>query len=410
VEDNVPQFLNIHLQQIYIIRFVMFPQSIAEVDIALRECPKCHRQNQPTRKYCTRCGASLIQVADEQPATPEPVVPETPKVIETPSSEPAPAVDEPLVRPSKVATDRVIPPERHVEKTELEKAQEAFAKAEGVGIEEATGDGIVETRMLRASEVRELMDNAASWAETQPAQPSGVMESPEEPASSPMPTSADIEKGILGSKSEFVDKPKPVPEPSPSQLEVSTPPTSTGPPGAPAAAPPTASAPPPVSTPAPAPKPAATKTVESPPDVKGEMWDYESKIPDKEFLDDFNIKGILSDLKHSLMELKQAEADLSSCSTRHDETVTQYRNAAEVKRMNYESLQEQAKHAKEEWNDAEKEYRLADDRRKKETSSRQKRVEKIQKQIKKSESMMNKRVKELNKEKEKRAKEEAKRT
>lgn len=327
---------------------------------------------------------------------------------EAPYSEPTPAMDEPLVRPSRVETGRMRPAERHVEKTELEKAKEAFAKAEDVGIEEATGEGIVETRMLRASEVRELMDNAASWAETQPLQPSGGMDGTETPAPPPMPTSTDIERGILGEKSEFVEKPKPVPEPTLPQAEVPASLAPVGPPGAPAAAPKPAPSIPP--SPAPAVKPVATKTVDSPPDVKAEIWEYESKIPEREFLDDFNIKGILSDLKHSLMELKQAEADLSSCSSRHDETVTQYKNAAEVKRMNFESLEEQTKHAKEEWNDAEKEFRLADDRRKKELSSREKRVEKIQKQISKSESMMDKRIKELNKEKERRAQEEAKRS
>jgi len=379
----------------------------------LRECPKCHRQNQPTRKYCTRCGANLIAVEDAQPATPEPVpkpaAPEKIPASATAPSQPTHVEDTPLVRPSAVDSDRVIPPSRHVEKTELEKAQEAFARAEGVGIEEDTGDGIVETRMLRASEVRELMDSAASWAETQPAKPSGVMESQEAPAPPPMPTSADIEKGILGSKSEFVEKPKPI-EPLPPQPEVSSSPTPK--PAAPPGVAPIASTPAPTPSPTPAPtvQPVATKKVESPlPDVKAEMWDYESQVPEKEFLDDFNIKGILSDLKHSLIELKQAEADLGSCSARHEETVTQYRNTAEVKRINYESLEEQAKHAKDEWNDAEKEYRLADERRKKEISSREKRVEKVQKQIKKSESMMEKRIKELNKEKERRAQEQAKR-
>jgi hypothetical protein len=357
----------------------------------------------------------LIIIEEDRPA-PLPAAPETPAVVQTPPAAPTPVEETPLVRPSKVETDRVIPPERHVAKTELEKAQEAFARAENVGYEEPTGDGIVETRMLRASEVRELMDSAAGWAETQPVQPSGAMESPEAAAPPSMPTSADIERGILGSKSEYVDKPKPTPEPSPLQSEV----PASSPPATPAATPPPTTppsikpAPTPAPSPAPAPtpaiKPVAVKKSESPPDVTAEIWEYESKIPDKEFLTDFNIKGFLSDLKHSLMELKQAEGDLRSCSSSHDETVNQYRNAAEVKRINYVSLEEQAKHAKEAWNDAEKEYRLAEDRRKKEISSREKRVEKIQKQIKKSESMMEKRIKELSKQKEKRAQEEAKRT
>ncbi|MFW9925526.1 MAG: hypothetical protein ACFFDM_02040 [Candidatus Thorarchaeota archaeon] len=385
----------------------------------MKECAKCGRQNQPTRKYCTRCGALLLRLEEEQPPAPEkPAVSKARAAPAKPPSEVVTAAEEPLVRPSKVATDRVIPPERHVEKTELEKAREAFARAEDVGIEEATGEGIVETRMLRASEVRELMDSAAGWAETAPPQPTAAPDSPETPPAPTMPTPKDIERGILGSKSEYVDKPKPVPEPSPPQPSVEP---LASPPGAPSVStvtppkpaptiPPqqsvktTAKTQAPLATPPPAP---ATIT---PQDVTAEMWEFEAKVPDKAYLDDVTIKGTLSDLKHLLIELKQVQSDLSSCKSRQDESVLQYRNTAEVKRINFESLQEQAKHAKEEWNDAEKEYQRAEDRRKNEISSREKRLDKIEKQIKKAESTMTKRVKELDKEKEKLAQGQAKST
>jgi hypothetical protein len=376
----------------------MIEQSLGEVDITLRECPKCQRQNQPTRKYCTRCGANLLAPSEkEKPTTPEPEVVET---LEVPIAGPVLTEDTPLVTPSKVETDRVIPPERHVEKTELEKAQETFARAEDVGITEEPGEGIVETRMLRASEVRELMDNAAEWSESETTQPSETTEGPETPTPPSMPTAADLERGILGARSEYVEKPEPVPEPSPPQPEFSDSPASASIPE-----------PEPMVTPT-VPKPVVkeTTTAEVLPDVTAELWEYEAKVPDKDYLDDFNIKGMLSDVKNFLMELRQAESDLTSCSSQHDETVQQYRNVAEVKRISYESLEEQTKHAKEVWNDSEKEYRLADERRKKEISSREKRVDKIQKQIKKVESSLEKRVKELNKQKEKRAQEQTKKT
>ncbi|MFW9794380.1 MAG: hypothetical protein ACFFEE_08765 [Candidatus Thorarchaeota archaeon] len=383
----------------------------------MRECAKCGRQNQPTRKYCTRCGASLlIPLETEKPPTPEkPAVAETPVTPVSPHTEPAPAADEPLVRPSRVEADRMRPAERHVEKTELEKAREAFARAETVGIDESTGEGIVETRMLRASEVRELMDSAAGWAESapEPTQLSESIEGAETPAAPAMPTPQDIERGLLGSKSEFVDKPKPVPEPAPPSVEPVG-----QPPGAPTAPPP--SSPPPTPQPKPAPvgppqtpTPAPTVAPQPavpPPDVTSEMSEYKSKITDSAYLEDASIKGTLADLKHLLLEKKQVEADLSSCRSRQDEAVLQYRNAVEVKRINYESLQDQTKHAKDEWNDAEKEYRRAEERRKNEISSREKRIGKIEKQINKSESTIEKRVKELDKEKEKLAQEKAKST
>ena len=363
----------------------MIRHSLGEVENTLRECPKCHRQNQPTRKYCTRCGANLIQPIEEEKPIPEPI----------------PTEDTVLVRPSKVETDRVIPPERHVEKTELEKAQETFSRADGAGIEEESGAGIVEPRMLRASEVRELMDSVEGLPESVPTQPSETPESPETTAPS-MPTPEDIERGILGAKSEFVEKPEPIPEPPQPIVEpIATPEVPVSPEPAPEIAPL------PESKPVPTVEVVAT---DPPQDVTADMWEYESKIPDKEYLGDVGIKGPLSDLKHLLIELKQVTSDLNSCRSRQDETVQQYRNTAEVKRINYESLQEQAKHAKNEWNDAEKEFRRAEDRRKKEVSSIEKRIDKIQKQIKKGESSMEKRVRELDKEKEKLAQEKAKKT
>jgi hypothetical protein len=402
--------VGIALQQIYIIQFTMFRQWLGEVDYTLRECAKCGRQNQPTRKYCTRCGASLLKIVDEvKPAAPEkPIVTPTPVAPVTPVADPT--ADEPLVRPSNVETDRLRPAERHVEKTELEKAQEAFARAESVGIEEETGAGIVETRMLRASEVRELMDSAESWSEPAPTQPSEPLEGQETSAPPAMPTPGDIERGILGTKSEFVDKPEPIPEPPQPSVE------SIAPSGAPVTPAPKPIPPKPASamtpiTPAPSPTPTVeAKATAAPPDVTAEMWEYEAKVPDKAYLDDVTIKGALSDLKHLLIELKQVESDLGTCRSRQDESVLQYRNAAEVKRINFESLNEQTKHAKDEWNDAEKEYRRAEDRRKNEISSREKRIDKIQKQIKKGESSITKRTKDLEKAKQKLAQEQAKST
>jgi len=54
----------------------------------------------------------------------------------------------------------------------MEKAKEIFAKADSVGIEESEGSGVVEPRMLRASEVRELMgEEAVIPQETAPPAP-----------------------------------------------------------------------------------------------------------------------------------------------------------------------------------------------------------------------------------------------
>ena len=191
----------------------------------MKTCAKCGKANLPTRKYCLRCGASLISAPKPEPQkaapAPEPVVPATP------SNDVSATTDDKWVRPSEVSTDRVRTSAPKA-KSELEKAREAFARAEEVGIEEGD-EGIVETRMLRASEVRELLESAAEYESQPPPMPAqpevtepGVPPQPDAPT---MPTPKDLEEGILGAQSSLVDKPAPSPA-------TPTPPEETvGPPG-----------------------------------------------------------------------------------------------------------------------------------------------------------------------------------
>jgi hypothetical protein len=139
------------------------------------------------------------------------------------------------VRPSEVSRDRVRTAGGRRGKTELEKAREAFARAEEVGIDEE-GDGVIETRMLRASEVRELLESSAEMeaeltAEMMAPQPTmmeGSEPLPPEAAEMMQPTIPSpkaVEEQILGSKSAFVTpsaeeapvepEPTPVAEPEP---------------------------------------------------------------------------------------------------------------------------------------------------------------------------------------------------
>ncbi len=145
----------------------------------MKVCPNCGKANLPTRKFCIRCGAKLT-VSKRRPrlAKPQVEVPETGRVVtgtaaaaqetEAEQGPKAVVVEEEWVRPSQVARDRVRRGTRKRVKSELEKAREAFKKAEEVGLEE-TGTGVVETRMLRASEVKELLEESAEPEEAQPA-------------------------------------------------------------------------------------------------------------------------------------------------------------------------------------------------------------------------------------------------
>jgi hypothetical protein len=103
----------------------------------------------------------------------------------------------------------------------MEKAREAFAKAESVGIDEPDGSGVIETRMLRASEVKELLEGPGLMAGGEDIPAPTMMEGSEPlpPEAAHMmppagPTSTQIEESILGSKSAYVDQvPEPEPEP-----------------------------------------------------------------------------------------------------------------------------------------------------------------------------------------------------
>lgn len=205
----------------------------------MRNCEKCGKANQPTRKYCIRCGSSLLKTAKKaapapqpvaQPAPPPAAPAPAPPVVETP----APKTADAWVKPSEVSTDRVRSGSGvEKPKSEMEKAKEAFAKAETVGIEEAEGSGIIETRMLRASEVKELLEGPGMMAggEEIPAPAMMAGSEPLPPGAEDMmpqvgPTPTQIEESILGAKSGYVEQP---PEPEPVLPEAAVTP---GPPAA----------------------------------------------------------------------------------------------------------------------------------------------------------------------------------
>ncbi|MHA2042933.1 MAG: hypothetical protein ACW975_13850, partial [Candidatus Thorarchaeota archaeon] len=191
-----------------------------------------------------------------------------------------------------------------------------------------------------------------------------------------MPTPKDLEEGILGAQSSLVDKPAPPAAPTPPAEPITAP---GGPPAPAAPIPPTTSEPPADKPPPAAPAPAPAAPIPAAPapssipiaqQVIPEVEVIEMKIPDSEYLKDKKISSTLTDLRHLHVELKQANTDLDTVNAHLDNDVQNCRNSAEVKRIHYESIQEQARLAKEEWNASDKEYRAAQDRQKKEISTR----------------------------------------
>ena len=193
----------------------------------LRTCDKCGKANQPTRKYCIRCGGSLLKKTKPTPAAAAPVAPApVAPAVETPVT-PQPTAptmtEDQWVKPSEVSRDRVRVAGGTKQLSELEKARAAFAKAETVGIDEPDGSGVIETRMLRASEVKELLEGPGMMNTGDEVPMPTMMEGSEplppdaEGLMTPtMPTASQIEESILGSKSVFVDT---HPEPESSKMQ-----------------------------------------------------------------------------------------------------------------------------------------------------------------------------------------------
>ncbi len=148
--------------------------------------------------------------AEKKKATTPKPAPAVAPVAGTPAAAAPPTTEDEWVKPSEVSKDRVRTAGSSKQKSELEKAREAFARAEEAGIDE-TGTGVIETRMLRASEVKELLEGPEAMAARGEIPTPTMMEGSEplppeaEHIMAPaIPTSDQIESSILGSKSVFV--------------------------------------------------------------------------------------------------------------------------------------------------------------------------------------------------------------
>jgi hypothetical protein len=311
-----------------------------------------------------------------------------------------------LVRPSEVRQDRLRTAERHVEKTEFEKAKEVFEQADEYGIEEG-GPGIVETRMLRASEVRELLDSVAEMPqdpEFQAAESPDALGGPEA-APPTIPTPKDIEQSILGSKSTLVEKepePEPVISAAPEPPSTPTPFSPVEPPKAPEVETPRQPPVEPVSAPPP-PTPAAPAPAQPPFEPKPVSDTLDVDLPDPAYRNDPKIKSIHVEIRQSNIDLQRLEYDLEGIRSQLDAEVDRYDMVADQKKTRYQNLREQTLAAKKEAEQAKKEHSAAEKRRNKSISEEEKRIEKMQKEIKKAENSRKKRIEELEKEKQRAA-------
>jgi hypothetical protein len=392
----------------------------------LRTCPSCGKANNPIRKYCVRCGKSLIISKDDEPGkkplapSTQPAATERPeqvKTIDTATKTPADGfgvtTGDQWVKPSQVQRERMRTTSSSRGKSEMEKAKEAFARAEKVGIQDEEGD-IVETRMLRASDVRELMQDVAAQSrlsqQSSVSSPSQYAQKPiDRPVEQPSITSTQQSSGVSS---------KGPGAPSPARMAPSatinsvapreTMPAQTSKPIQPQRPVPSAKHDEeimPTAAVAPQVTPARQREMSSKPEVSRtqtrEMDAILSCITHSEDLQDSKVKDFLNELTNLHREMQEVTANKISITTQLDTRVQESHNKSEVKRIQYESINEQLRLAKQEWDDARSEYDKAENRRKRELSTLDDRIKNIQKRIDKAEGSVRKRVGELDKVREK---------
>lgn len=393
----------------------------------MRTCPSCGKANNPIRKYCVRCGKSLLIASVDKPAKTSKPSAKQPEIVESTrtsqesdisakavSKTPSVTSGDQWVRPSEISKDRMRTSSTSRGKSEMEKAKEAFAKAEQVGIQEEGGD-IVETRMLRASEVRELMQET-------PPQPQIHQQPIERTQSPPIQRPQGIPPGAPPGAA-------PISPPAQTSVERERV-TSTQ--AAPSSSPPMRKEMPasmitPQKPPSPEERPTTIipQTPQRSPDVINahkpatverttgispavsqethlqEMDAIMSCITHPEDLHDGKIKDFLTELKNLHTEIQLVTANQISISSQLDTRVRESQNKSEVKRIQYESISEQMRLAKQEWDDAKSEFEKAENRRKKEISAIEDKIKNIQKRIDKVEGGVKKRLGELDKVREK---------
>ncbi len=174
--------------------------------------------------------------AETRPAPPKPEVPELGRVVtgktvqaqrqvatatsaaeSTAQQTPSVTTQDQWVRPSSVPRDRIRRSDSSRGKSEMEKAREIFAKAMEYSTDEE-GTGVIETRMLRASEVRELMSDTSGEPTTtstspQAAEPQSVpverTPQPARPATARAAPGPAIERSVTSLRSASANQPPP---------------------------------------------------------------------------------------------------------------------------------------------------------------------------------------------------------
>lgn len=334
----------------------------------MRTCPKCGRANDVTRKFCVRCGTSLLAAAEESKPKPSTVaIPELGRVTtaaslkrsglaevsagtEEPSSTGKPGTVTPgEIRRPESETAAVAPEEREVtpslgETSPVEGEVKELTKPSDVEMEK--GKETVRQILERVREAETRAKEASLSTHEPPEEVSGIVEV-EKPAALSLPEHKQIETSVASrpERASF-----PVSETGRTVPSV------------------------------------AAATVSSTAD---------------EYLRDEKVRKIELDIKAFGTERRQLQSDMDNLRMRLDAEVERYRTAADTKKTRAESIARDLALAKKEWEEADKEYKNAEDHRKKELSTAEKRIEDVDKRSRKAEDAKRKRIEEIERAKQK---------
>ena len=355
---------------------------------------KCGKANQPTRKYCIRCGALLIETEngvkeDSTVGSVTELSAELEESIRRTSDTPSRTTGDKWVRPSKVNTERMRTAERHIEKTEFEKAQEAFSRDKS-----AEGD----ERMLRASEMHELMKELPTELSPESsisAQPPVISKEPVPEVIEPKPVS----KPLPSESSSPIEKPLPKtispPEMTPaeeSRKEKLTH-TSQEPVQKSTPEPERSITSKPESAPMAAPVDTSAKRIERAP-ATPKTVDVKVTSPQEDKV----VTELSSNIERFQQQMQQLEDELETMKGNHDEERRRLSTVTEAKRIQIQVIQGDLIQAKNELEDAKKKLQSATNRMKSEIKDAEKKISAQKKRIDNAEKALKKRQSELEKE------------
>jgi chromosome segregation ATPase len=123
-----------------------------------------------------------------------------------------------------------------------------------------------------------------------------------------------------------------------------------------------------------------------------------SLLTDPSRLQDDHVMQIVAELGNLRREMRKTESDLVNLTSKLDTDLLNLRNLIQVKRMMYDTLQQQVRVIKQEWSEAYDEYQRTEQQRRTERAAMERQIDDLRKRIEKGREALEKRIHELERE------------